>query len=905
VRASVSSHAFLSHTAPPDLELGPGESTTAVFRPDLDAELRYDSGVLVLTNARLWSRVGKLDWQSVELSPELELTRYEHAGLGELGLHIGPRPLGRWFHTLAAASGAAAFCEAFALQQRQARGDEDFAPPSDDDEPPANRTQAISRMKRPLLRLLRFASPHRASISLGLGLALASTVAGLIPPYLTMPLVDKVLVPRHAQNAPLEPLYMEVAIYLGGLLAAAVAAWLLAWGQSAVLAFATERVAADLRNRTFSHLQRLSLEYFGGKRTGDLIARISSDTDHLCSFLSDSVVDFIADVLMIVGTALVLLYIDPWLAAAALLSFPGIAWLIVRIRGRLTHGFLSNGRVWSSMINILADTIPGIRVVKAFSQEQREIERFRRANERIVEVNLRINRLWTFFWPLVTMLNQIGLLVVWAVGAWQVLHHRTTVGALTAFIAYTGRFYTRVESMSRMLSATQKASAGAQRLFEILDRVPTVMDPKDPLPLPHVAGTIEFERVSFRYGSRLVLNDVSFEVPAGQMVGIVGHTGSGKSTVSNLICRFYDPTAGAVRVDGTDIRRFELPEYRRHIGIVLQEPFLFFGTIGDNVAYGAPNAGGGRILAAARAARAHEFVLKLPEAYDSLVGERGQSLSGGERQRVAIARAILVDPRIMILDEATSAVDTQTEREIQRALDNLIEGRTTIAIAHRLSTLRKANFLIVLKDGKVFETGTHAELLARNGEYARLSRAQATSSAEALAVPVGSTPETSIAPLEARLVDPKEMELESEAGVLWLSGPNTPKVRVFARRCFPLSSPTRFISLVDAAHHERGCIEDPEELDKASREALEHALYYSEFLPEVRSIDRIVQAATRSEWHVETVRGPRVFVVEQEDNIRRLEDGRHVITDRHGMRYLIPQLERMDANSRKWMSRVA
>ena len=427
----------------------------------------------------------------------------------------------------------------------------------------------------------------------------------------------------------------------------------------------------------------------------------------------------------ILGTSIVLFALDPLLALAALASFPPIAWFMMRVRGALTHGFLRGSRAWAQMTNILSDTIPGIRVVKAFSQERREIARFERANASIVAINNRVNTLWTSFWPLVALLNQIGLLVVWAVGAWEILHHRITVGVLTAFIAYISRFYTRVESMSRALTVTQRASAAAQRLFDILDRVPSVVEAKDPSKLEQVNGEICFEHVSFRYGSRLVLNDVSFTVKPGQMVGIVGHTGSGKSTVSNLICRFYDASSGTVRIDGIDVRRIGLEDYRRHIGIVLQDPFLFFGTIGDNVAYGAPDAGAARVIDAARAARAHEFILKLPEGYDSLVGERGQSLSGGERQRIAvIARAILVDPQILILDEATSAVDVQTEREIQAALDNVVEGRTTVAIAHRLSTLRKADLLIVLKDGKVAEVGSSAELLAMEGEYAKLWRAQ-------------------------------------------------------------------------------------------------------------------------------------------------------------------------------------
>ncbi|MGC4092615.1 MAG: ABC transporter ATP-binding protein [Polyangiaceae bacterium] len=623
------------------LELEPDEQVRAVFRPDLDDALRYASQLVVLTDRRICVQSQSGNWQNQRLGSSSELLHREHGGLGELRLLDDGQGVLRFRHTLAQAESLTAFTHTFESLElsgagRRARPQ---APPDDGVDLP------VSSTRMPLLRLLSFARPHLPKVLLGLGLTLSTTAVGLIPPYLTMPLVDRVLIPGQAGKLELEPALWQVAYYLGALGLAAFIAWLLAWAQGAVLASVTERISADLRNRAFEHLQRLSIEYFGGKRTGDLIARISTDSEHLTSFLSDTLIDFITDVLMIAGTATVLLSLDPVLAVAALISFPPIAWLIVRIRGRLTHGFLRGGRVWSAMTNILADTIPGIRVVKAFSQERREVERFARANERIVDVNNRINALWTFFWPLVALLNQVGLLVVWAVGAYQVMHDRVTVGVLTAFIAYISRFYTRVESMSRMLTATQRASAGAQRLFEILDRVPSVLDPKDPLPLSAVRGEVRFERVSFRYGSRLVLDDVSFSVKPGQLVGIVGHTGSGKSTIANLLCRFYDASSGAVLLDGVDLRRFSIEEYRRHISIVLQDPFLFFGTIGENVAYGRPRASGAQIVEAARSARAHEFVLKLPEGYDSLVGERGQSLSGGERQRIAIARAILVDPR--------------------------------------------------------------------------------------------------------------------------------------------------------------------------------------------------------------------------------------------------------------------
>jgi ATP-binding cassette subfamily B protein len=885
----------------PGLVLADGESVRAVFRPDLDEKIHYAAAAVALTSQRVCWQANGSAWSSAVLSPELRLDHREYAGLGELRLADGTGTLVRFFYTLAVGAGATQLLDAFEAQQGAARSRPRPVAPTDDQD---SSDLPVSG-KFPLLRLLRFARPHLPAVLVGFALTMASTAASLIPPYLTMPLVDRVLVPGQAGQLSLAVALPRVTLYLGGLGLAAVAAWLLGWAQGALLAFVTEKVAADLRNRTFSHLQRLSLEYFGGKRTGDLIARISSDTDHLCSFLSDTLIDFVTDVLMIVSTCVVLIMLDPLLAVAAIVSFPPIAWLIIRIRGKLTHGYLRGGRVWSAMTNILADTIPGIRVVKAFSQERREIARFAQANQRVVEVNNRNNALWTFFWPVVALLNQIGLLVVWAVGARQVLHHQITVGVLTAFIAYISRFYTRVESMSRMLTATQRASAAAQRLFEILDRVPSVLDPKDPVPIGEMRGEIQFERVSFRYGSRLVLDDVSFTVAPGQMIGIVGHTGSGKSTVANLLCRFYDVSAGAVRVDGHDIRRLSIEAYRSHIGIVLQEPFLFFGTIADNVGYGEPGARAEQIIEAARAAHAHDFILKLPECYDSLVGERGQSLSGGERQRIAIARAILVDPRILVLDEATSAVDTHTEREIQRALDNVVTGRTTIAIAHRLSTLRKADMLLVIKDGRLAERGTHAELLALDGEYARLHRAQASTGGRS-AERTEQEPEDTWTFAVPR-IPAEQLGLERDGhGGLWaVDRSSDARELVVPRRCFPLTHPEGFVCLVDERGHDRICIEDPNLLPENFRHLLWSALGENEFLPRVTRIERVVHEATWSEWHVDTDRGARVFVVDQEDNIRRLDDGRHVISDAHGMRYLVPEPEKLDSNSRRWLGRYS
>jgi len=329
------------------------------------------------------------------------------------------------------------------------------------------------------------------------------------------------------------------------------------------------------------------------------------------------------------------------------------------------------------------------------------------------------------FSPTVTLVTEVGLLVVWAFGIWQVANHQVTVGVLSAFLAYSSRFYARLDSMSRIVSHTQKAIAGTKRIFEILDHVSSVPEPVNPQPMPKIQGRIQIDNIGFRYGNRAVIRGLSLDIAPGEMIGLVGQSGSGKSTMVNLICRFYDVSEGAIRIDGTDIRDLRVSDYRQHIGLVLQEPFLFFGTIADNIAYGKPQATRSEIVAAARAAHAHEFILRLPQGYDSLVGERGQSLSGGERQRISIARALLIDPRILIMDEATSSVDTETEQEIQKALDNLVRGRTTIAIAHRLSTLRRADRLVVMEHGQLVEQGQHQELLDRQGAYWRLYEAQA------------------------------------------------------------------------------------------------------------------------------------------------------------------------------------
>ena len=724
--------------------LAPQENVQEALVVDLSHDLRFSPSSLVLTDTRLLALDGTTSApaaQSWPLRPDLQLRMSDHAGVGTLELHDGQQRLALWRFTLQHQAQAlrlqlrfAALCAALGTDQWHAVRTPTPTPccpdcgqtlPPDSDECPACARQPQEKSSTwVLLRVGRFAKPYKGQLLLGLMLTLLGTAATLVPPYLTMPILDDILIPYQNNRQAIDP--QLVALYLGGLLASAILAWGLGWARTWVMAKVSERIGADMRTTVYAHMLNQSLEYFGSKRTGDLMSRIGSDTDRINMFLSLHALDFITDVVMMVMTAAILISINPWLALVTLVPLPFIVWLIHKVRSRLAIGFDRTSRVWAEITNVLSDTIPGVRVVKAFAQEQREMQRFARANQRNLQANHRVNKIWALFSPTVGLMTEIGLLFVWAFGIWLVAHDQITVGVLSAFIAYIGRFYTRLDSMSRIVNITQKSAAGAKRIFDVLDQVSSVPEPTTPATLPQpVQGAITLQDVGFRYGSRQVIRQLNLHIRPGEMIGLVGHSGSGKSTLVNLINRFYDVTEGSIQLDGIDVRRLAVADYRRNIGLVLQEPFLFFGTVAENIAYGKPEATRQEIVAAARAAHAHDFILRLPHGYDSVVGERGQGLSGGERQRISIARALLINPRLLILDEATSAVDTETEKEIQKALDNLVQGRTTIAIAHRLSTLRKADRLVVMDRGEIVEVGPHDELMAAQGAYWRLYQAQA------------------------------------------------------------------------------------------------------------------------------------------------------------------------------------
>ncbi len=458
---------------------------------------------------------------------------------------------------------------------------------------------------------------------------------------------------------------------------------------------------------------------------------MSSDTDRLWEFLAFGIVDVSLSAVMLAGLSAVLLNLDWRLGLVMILPVPLLCWSIFMHGERIHRLFARAWRTWSGLTDILSDTIPGMRVVKAFNQEDREKRRFDASNDAAMSEFNRIHRMWTFFWPTLMLGVHVMTVAVWALAVPRLLTAPGEPGALTAgtfvsFLLYMTMFAQPIEVIGQMARVMNRATSSAHRVFEVLDTEPEVRDAPHPVRLDPVQGAVEFDAVTFGYdGVKQVVKGVSFSVAPGEMIGLVGPSGGGKTTVTNLIARFYDVTGGRVIVDGVDLRTLDTGHYRRQMGIVLQDPYLFHGTILDNIRYGDPDASLESVVEAARAANAHDFICRLPLGYDTVVGERGQSLSGGERQRVSIARAILHDPRILILDEATSAVDTETERKIQEAIDRLVSGRTVFAIAHRLSTLARANRIFVMKGGHLTEAGTHQELLAlEGGVYRRLYELQ-------------------------------------------------------------------------------------------------------------------------------------------------------------------------------------
>lgn len=586
----------------------------------------------------------------------------------------------------------------------------------------ANRRTAV------ILRLLAYLKPYRTQLTLGFSAAAVITLVSLVPPYLAGYVIDQVV--RPAQTGGLD---RSVASRIAWMAVSAMAVLFVVREAAALvrlrlMSVLGEWVARDLRAELYEHIQRLSLAFFSRKKTGSLITRVTADTDRLWDFLAFGVVDVSLSVVMLLGLSVVLLALDWRLGLVMTAPVPLFIYAIYWHGESLQRLFIRAWRKWSRVTDVLSDTIPGIRVVKAFNQEGREIVRFDERNDDVTDEFNRIHRTWTTFWPALMFFVHATTVLVWMFALPRLLGDGSALsaGVFVSFLLYATMFINPIEMIGQMARTMNRATSSAHRVFEVLDSKPEIQDGPAPVRLTPVQGRVTFENVTFAYdGVRQVLRSISFDVAPGELIGLVGPSGGGKSTVVNLIARFYDVSGGALKIDGVDVRALDTGHYREQLGMVLQDPYLFHGTVLENIRYGLPQASLGEAIAAAKAANAHDFICKLGQGYDTVVGERGHTLSGGERQRVSIARAILHNPRILILDEATSSVDTETEREIQEALERLIAGRTVFAIAHRLSTLRRASRLFVLEDGRLAESGTHRELLGRpDGIYRRLYELQ-------------------------------------------------------------------------------------------------------------------------------------------------------------------------------------
>ena len=492
-----------------------------------------------------------------------------------------------------------------------------------------------------------------------------------------------------------------------------------------LLAQIGQRIVLDLRTQLHDHLQRLSLRFYEGQRTGEILSRAMGDVDAVESSLLGPLVELVDDFSGIAGVLTFAATMDWRLTGMVMGVVPILAVVVYYVGRKIRESFRTVRQKVADLTAVLHDGIAGIRVVRGFAREPLEAKRFGEVAWETYDWNVRVAKLLGATRPAMRLLTACGAAVVILYGGWQVVEGRMSPGDLTAFFGYLRMLYRPIFGLGRTYSMIQRSLAAAERVFELLDMEPDVVDAPDALELTQVRGRVEFRNVSFSYDDKLpVLHNVSLAARPGEMIAIVGPSGAGKSTLVNLIPRFYEVDDGSVMVDGRDIRKLKQRSLRRHIGMVLQETFLFNTTVRENIAYGKLDATDDEIVAAAKAANAHDFLMALPEGYETQIGERGVKLSGGERQRIAIARAILSDPRILILDEATSSVDSETEILIQQAIDRLVAERTTFCIAHRLSTVQNADRILVLDEGRVVEEGSHEELMMHGGLYQRLYETQ-------------------------------------------------------------------------------------------------------------------------------------------------------------------------------------
>ncbi len=568
------------------------------------------------------------------------------------------------------------------------------------------------RTRRRLATLARLTAPYKGRTILSIFSLLAATATALAPPFLSKYAVDDGI-RRHDLG--------KLWWIVGAFLVAGLANWGMSYAQTYLTGWVGERILADLRNKLFGHLQRLSLGFYERNRAGVIISRLTNDVEALDQLVTDGVTSLVQNTLTLIGTAILLFVLDWRLALATLAVIPLMSVATVIFRIRSSRAYRAVRERLGLVTATLAEDIAGMRMVQAFTREQTNIRNFRNVSERYRDSNMETVVLNGLYFPFVDLLSSIALAVVLGYGGHLYFNGDVTIGTLFAFMLYVQNFFDPVQQLSQLYNTFLSATAALDKIMDVLDEEPEVLDAPSAIALPEVAGRVRFEDVRFSYGTGPeVLHGLDLDVPPGTTVALVGHTGAGKSTIAKLLARFYDPTAGRITIDGHDLRNVQQASLRRQLGIVPQEGFLFAGTVTENIAFGRPGAAPDEVVRAAQAVGAHEFILRLEDGYETQLQERGSRLSLGQRQLVALARALLADPRILILDEATSSVDIGTEQKIERALRLLLAGRTAFIIAHRLSTIRDADLIVVLEQGRIVEQGSHEELLRRRGLYTSL-----------------------------------------------------------------------------------------------------------------------------------------------------------------------------------------
>ncbi|MCL5269300.1 MAG: DUF1854 domain-containing protein [bacterium] len=783
-----------------------------------------------------------------------------------------------------------------------------------------------------LARMWKLMRPYRKAAVVMMLLLLVGISLDLVSPQLTRFLVDKVLTKPAGVTGDIESgslasqTQLRLLLQLVGVLAGVQIMRMIVNILNGRLGSRIgTSVTFDMRARLVEHLQKLSVAYYDRQQVGSLVGRVAYDTEALQGFVGQLTGGFLFQLLMVIGVGIMMFTINAKLAIFTLIPAPLVA------IGSFTfwrHIYPRYYRFWdatSKQAGMLSGTLSGIRVVKAFSQEEREMNRFNAVSDHLRRSRRNVDMATATFNPIMGLIFQFGGWIVWFIGGRDVLHTQMTLGSLMAFLGYLWMFYGPLGTLTQFTNWLTQFVTQAHRIFEILDTPVEITDEEKPIDLGQIKGDIKFEKVSFGYNRHApVLRDIDLQIAPGEMIGVVGRSGSGKTTIVNLICRFYDVNEGRVLIDGVDVRKLSREALTRQVGVVLQEPFLFRGSIWENLVYGKPEATPEEVIASARAANAHEFVMRAAHAYDTWVGERGAGLSGGERQRVGIARVLLTDPRILILDEATSSVDAESEAAIQAALAEVVKGRTTIAIAHRLSTLRNANRILVIDNGRVVETGTHESLVELGGLYARLVKIQGQMTM----------------PTVERLV--KESALREDADLPLSTGGPLPDIRshhprwltpdvanihvgnlgalhvtvrdemtyggIFALRCMPVSHPWQYVSLRYLNEEKReievGLLRNLSDWPKDAQELVRMSLAQRYLVHEIQSIKSIEFFNGYLHFVVETDLGPMEFIMRWQSH--RAQDygpSGKMLIDTEEIRFLVPDVNRLPEKERAVFTR--